>query len=241
MDDGYQSFDSPADDQGGNRPRRLPVKLNVQTVATAVLVVALVIVVYLFFASPPDTSTTLVLPTATAQFRLLPATAGTPGAETVSPSASVVPGAAGTSALGTAAAPVLSTAALGTAVTPMGALGAQTPGTPVAMAPAGAIGIGAFVRVGGTEGMGIRYRFGPGTDYATVRIVMDNETLKVLGGPETASAETWWRLQDQYGNIGWAAQGYLQPAAAPAAWAPPAASPTVSADAAQLAAPSATP
>jgi hypothetical protein len=70
---------------------------------------------------------------------------------------------------------------------------------------------------------------------------MDGESLKVLGGPETASGETWWRLQDQYGNVGWAAQTYLQPAAAPASWAPPAASPTFSAQTGEQVAPIATP
>jgi hypothetical protein len=73
----------------------------------------------------------------------------------------------------------------------------------------------------------MRLRFGAGLDTASIRsVVEEGEVLRVVGGPESADGITWWRLQDMYGNIGWAAQEYLTPTAAPSTWSPPAASPT---------------
>ncbi len=237
MDEDSQGFGNPADDVAGDRRRRPRFKLNVQTVATAILIVALVVVVYMFFAPPPEPSTTLALPTATA-LAASGGTAGPQGAAVGSPAAvttvsPVAPAPAGTPG-------AHATAAATTTALAVGSPASALPGATGAVAATGAIATGGFVRVVGTEGMGIRYRFGPGTDYATLSILMDGETLKVLGGPESMAGETWWRLQDRLGNVGWAAQTYLQPTAAPSAWAPPAASPTYSADSLQPAA-SATP
>jgi hypothetical protein len=82
-----------------------------------------------------------------------------------------------------------------------------------------------------TDGLGIRYRYGPGVNFITLRIIMDNEVLKVVGTPEVADETTWWRLQDSQGNVGWASQEYLAPAPMPASWNPPLASPTLEASA----------
>ncbi|MFN8423440.1 MAG: hypothetical protein U0470_08700 [Anaerolineae bacterium] len=105
-------------------------------------------------------------------------------------------------------------------------LGASV-GTPL---PGGALGVGAFVTVTGVGSDGLRYRMGAGADYLTIRIVAEGETLKVLGGPETEGGTVFWRVQDALGNVGWAAEPFLAPGAAPPAWNPPLASPTFEAD-----------
>jgi hypothetical protein len=210
----YRDFDDevPAR-QAGGRPR-LPGGVSLQTAAIILLGLVLVTILWLFFGpvgeeSPPG------LPTPTA-------VAAAVATGSVGP-----PPAAGLAATaGTTAAPP-ARAEAGTAVgAPAGTAVPPASGTLVSAAGAAGLSQGGFVSVGNTDGFGIRLRFGPGLDYATVRIVLDGETLRVAGGPESGDGEQWWRLQDNQGNIGWAAVQYLTPAAAPAGWNPPAASPT---------------
>jgi SH3-like domain-containing protein len=110
------------------------------------------------------------------------------------------------------------------------ASGPQVPGS-TGVAATGALAVGGFALIANTDGFGARYRFGPGPDFATIRIVEDGETLQVVSGPELAGSFTWWRVQDALGNFGWVAQEYLVPTAGPALWSPPAASPTFATDA----------
>jgi hypothetical protein len=140
-----------------------------------------------------------------------------------------LPGAVGTPVSGAA----IATGAAGTAVAVVGSPVAaiSTPGVAVAGATAGSVasgGIaqGGFVTITGSGTDGIRFRFGPGLNYATIRIATDGDTMMVVGGPESGDGYTWWRLQDNLGNIGWAAESFLAGAAAPALWSPPSASPT---------------
>jgi hypothetical protein len=88
----------------------------------------------------------------------------------------------------------------------------------------------AFVRISGTDGLDLRFRYGPGTEYVTIRIAEEGEVMRVSDGPQIADGLNWWRLHDAYGNIGWAAEEFLVPVAPPAAWNPPSASPTHSSD-----------
>jgi hypothetical protein len=87
---------------------------------------------------------------------------------------------------------------------------------------------GSFVEVSGTDEFGLSYRLGPGSDYLRLRIVPEGEVMKVVGGPEQAESHTWWRLQDQYGNIGWASETWLALKQSQPSWNPPLASPTFS-------------
>jgi hypothetical protein len=225
VNDNSQNFD-PAADNGQGGGGGLPFKLNLQTVATIVLVLALLAILWLFFAPQPKPETTLDLPTATPMSSMATGAAPAGAGTVVAPAGTVAvvgsPAAAGTVPGGVAG----GTPGAGTVV-PIVGLGTPGPGTPtVAALSSGTLAAGQFAVVGGTDNLGIRLRFGPGATYSTIRIVMDGEAFKVLNGPEMAEGAAWWRVQDAQGNVGWAAEEYLKPTAAPANWAPPAASPT---------------
>ena len=73
------------------------------------------------------------------------------------------------------------------------------------------IEVGGYVKVVGAEADALSYRSGPGLNYARLTIVKDGTTLKVLKGPDEADGYTWWRLEDEDGFIGWAAEDWLEP------------------------------
>lgn len=212
-DDAYRDFEeeSPAREPV-SRSGRLPGGVSRSTAAIILLGVVLVTILWLFFGPtgeepPPDLPTATSVAAATAA---LPSPMVSPGATVITQSTAPpggMPGAATTAA---------SAALASGTLLPPGA-GAN-------------LSAGSFVLIGHTDGYGIRLRFGPGLDTATIRIVPDGETLRVSGGPETVNGERWWRLQDNLGNIGWAADQYLSPTIAPPGWNPPAASPTFEAD-----------
>ena len=85
-----------------------------------------------------------------------------------------------------------------------------TPEAPVIL-PDGAIGINIYVKVTGTQGLGLRMRAAPGTGAEINFLAMDDEVFKVVGGPEVSDGYTWWQLEaplDQ-NRSGWAAESYL--------------------------------
>ncbi len=191
----FDDMDAEAlSDTGGRAPRGL----NLQVIATGLLVLALLAIAWLFLADSGQEPAS-----ATATPQLVGAQAALALTRTVAPSAQP-----------TAATPSLVPAAPAVATVP-------------GSSPAGTTGIvsGGFVRVQGTDTYGLRLRYGPGPDYATIRIVSEGEVFRVLGGPESAPPDTFWRVQDAAGNIGWAAGAYLAPTAAPALWSPPVATP----------------
>jgi hypothetical protein len=205
-----QMDDQPAP-PGGTEGPRLPFGLSLQAVATGLLILAVLAIAWIFFG--PQGGEEPV-----------------PGLATATPRAATAVSAATAPSAPVAAATTRPTTPLSGATFPAvaGATAAATLATgPVTGGTAAAgIAAGGFIRVQGTGGLGLRLRFGPGADYLTIRIVSDGETLRVSGNPETAEGTTWWRLQDQIGNVGWGAQEYLQPVAPPVNWNPPAASPT---------------
>jgi len=73
------------------------------------------------------------------------------------------------------------------------------------------IEVGGYVKVVGAEADALSYRSGPGLNYARLTIVKDGTILKVLEGPGEADGYTWWRLEDEDGFIGWAAEDWLKP------------------------------
>ncbi len=83
--------------------------------------------------------------------------------------------------------------------------------SPSAAGP-GAVAVGARVQVAGTGANMLRIRQAPGTDTVTLKFVSDGTNLVVLAGPEQASGLTWWKVDDQAGTVGWAAEQFLQPA-----------------------------
>lgn len=193
----------PENAAGSEDGPRLPGGVSLETAASALLVVVLVALLWLFFGPRTGSDEVPGLPTATAT----PADRAAGEAER----APVTTAEAGEPT---------GLARAGGSATPAEASMRSTP-----EAPSGIVE-GAFVRVGGTEGMDLRYRFGPGTEYLTIRIAEDGEVMKVVGGPQVEDDLTWWRLQDTHGNVGWAVEDYIAPVAAPAAWNPPEASPT---------------
>lgn len=77
--------------------------------------------------------------------------------------------------------------------------------------PDGAIGINVYVKVTGTQGLGLRIRATAGTGTEINFLAMDDEVFKVIGGPEVSDGYTWWQLEaplDQ-NRSGWAAEDFL--------------------------------
>jgi hypothetical protein len=195
-----QSADDRREDEVPEGPA-LPMGLTTQTAATGLLVIVLAAALWLIFGPQPALEPAPGLPTATAL------AGGTPTDPATGEAPAVGRGTPSSRAPSVPAPTAESTTARRTA------------------APSG-IADGGFVRVSGTEGLDLRFRYGPGTEYVTIRIAEEGDLMRVTGGPEQADGVRWWRLQDELGNVGWAAEGFLAPVAAPAGWNPPSASPT---------------
>jgi len=194
----YVELDDESDPPGRGTDRAAsPGVPSFQTLASVLLVVVSVTIIWLIFGPQPEPETIPGLPTATS-----------------------VPGS--TNLAGTTVATVERTSAAEGRASTHAAAG----GTPATTATPAGLSEGSFARVSGTDAFDLRFRFGPGTEYVTIRIIEEGEVLRVSGGPEEADGSRWWRLQDKLGNIGWAAEQYLAPVASPAVWSPPAASPT---------------
>lgn len=85
--------------------------------------------------------------------------------------------------------------------------------------------VGAQIRVGGrvriinADPEGISMRFGPGQNNQRMTTLHDGVELTVMEPPSgyadpyptTADGFTWWRLRQDDGTIGWAAENWLQP------------------------------
>jgi hypothetical protein len=104
-------------------------------------------------------------------------------------------------------------------------LATESPGVPTPTQPPATatipvrIGEGAYAEVAGTDGLGLRFRSGPGGDFVTWRILPEGEALLITGGPEDDGEVIWWRAVDRTGIVGWAAEQFLVPVAPPD-WTP---------------------
>lgn len=87
----------------------------------------------------------------------------------------------------------------------------QTPTTATESVPEGAIAVGAYVKVTGTEGAGLRMRTEPGTSSAIMFVAMDEEVFLVIGGPEEVDGYVWYQLEAPYdeSRTGWSADAFL--------------------------------
>lgn len=210
---------------------RLPGGISPQTAAAVLLIAIVLATLYLFFGPLPDDGAAVpATPTALVS-----------AATSARPSAAATGNAAGGLSVATPSPATMAGVATVPIGTPLGAPTSSTPSIlgasaatplPGAGSVSGTIAIGAFVTVNGVGTDGLRYRMGAGADNLTIRIVSEGETFKILGGPETADGTVFWRVQDARGNVGWAAEPFLAPSAAPSGWNPPVASPTFEADAA---------
>jgi len=86
-----------------------------------------------------------------------------------------------------------------------------TPTPQATPTPPTEITVGGYVEVVGAEADELSYRSGPGLNFARLGIIKDGTILEVLEGPEEADGYTWWRLEDEDGFIGWAADDWLEP------------------------------
>ncbi len=211
----YDGFEDEPPTQGASGPT-LPGGISVQAAAAMLLVAVLIATLYLFFGPEPDAAIAPEGGTAVAATSTVVTSATSRAPTMVAGAAPTFPSIATAQAnMGT----------LATAVT----LASPTADTDVSQASEAnrppSLVDGGYVEVVGTDGFGMRYRFGPGLDTATIRIVTEGEFLKVSGEPEDISGTRWWRLLDSLGNVGWAIEDYLSPAAAPSLWNPPIASP----------------
>lgn len=78
--------------------------------------------------------------------------------------------------------------------------------------PEGAIGVGSFVKVVGTSGLGLNIRAAAGRGQDIKFLANDAETFKVIGGPEVVDDHIWWLLEAPLDSsrTGWAAEEYLE-------------------------------
>jgi len=78
--------------------------------------------------------------------------------------------------------------------------------------PIGDIRVGAFVKISGTGGAGLRLRFNPGLDAEPQFLGIDDEIFKIDSGPEESDGYTWWYLIAPFdpSRNGWAVSNYLE-------------------------------
>ena len=73
---------------------------------------------------------------------------------------------------------------------------------------------GDWVQVGGTGGLGVRFRAGPGALYETLKIVPEGTRLELAGEPRQADEHVWWPVHDPSDGVeGWIVSDYLTPVA----------------------------
>ncbi|MFZ3071401.1 MAG: hypothetical protein WA110_09820 [Anaerolineaceae bacterium] len=89
--------------------------------------------------------------------------------------------------------------------------GSQVTPTSAVVLPQGTIGVGAYVKVGRTDGVGLRMRADAGTSAEVQFIAMDDEVFLVIGGPVEMDGYTWWQLKAPYdqNRTGWSAESFL--------------------------------
>ena len=192
--DEYRDYDSPKDDQDDGAATAgptLPGGVSLKTVATAALIVAVAAILWQVFVGPRSTEPP-DLATATPS--------GAAGVVSGTLPAPWTPGSGASAGVGGTGAPsvVSGTRQLGSAgVATLPATVAAAPtsvlGTAVPVGAASALTTGGFVRVTGSGTDGIRYRYGPGLTFITIRIVSDGEVLRVMGGPDSGDGYNWYR------------------------------------------------
>jgi len=78
--------------------------------------------------------------------------------------------------------------------------------------PAGNIAIGSTIQIVGVGGSGLNVRSGPGKQYTAKFLAFDGQSYLIKDGPQTASDEEWWYIQDPTNpnTVGWASRRFLQ-------------------------------
>lgn len=73
------------------------------------------------------------------------------------------------------------------------------------------VGVQKFVKIEGTDGVGLRIRREPGTSSDVVFLANESEVFIVIGGPVDKDGILWWQLSTPYdeSRSGWASADYL--------------------------------
>lgn len=82
--------------------------------------------------------------------------------------------------------------------------------TPVSVRING-IGIGDYVQISGTEGVGLRVRQDAGVNSPALFLGMESEVFKIKDGPKESDGYFWWFIEAPYDSSrsGWAASQFL--------------------------------
>ena len=74
------------------------------------------------------------------------------------------------------------------------------------------ISVGSYVKISGTEGVGLRIRRTPGTDTEVIFLANESELFIVAGGPQEQDGIWWWQLTTPYDDTrsGWASGDFLE-------------------------------
>ncbi|NLC29714.1 MAG: hypothetical protein GX773_04580 [Chloroflexi bacterium] len=82
----------------------------------------------------------------------------------------------------------------------------------VSILPPDVVTVGRYVKVVGTQGLGLRMRSEAGTSGEVNFLATDDEAFKVIDGPIGRDGYTWWHCEALLDKTrsGWAAENYLQ-------------------------------
>ncbi len=82
----------------------------------------------------------------------------------------------------------------------------------VSILPPDMVAVGRYVKVTGTQGLGLRMRAEAGTSGEINFLAMDDEAFKIIDGPIAKDGYTWWHCEAllDKSRSGWAAEDFLQ-------------------------------
>lgn len=82
----------------------------------------------------------------------------------------------------------------------------------VSILPPGVVGVGRYVKVTGTQGVGLRMRAEAGTSGNVNFLALDDEAFKIIDGPIVKDGYTWWHCEALLDKTrtGWAAEDFLE-------------------------------
>lgn len=83
--------------------------------------------------------------------------------------------------------------------------------TPLPYIEVNGVSVGKYVKIEGTDGVGLRIRRDAGTSTEVVFLANESEVFTVIGGPIERDDLLWWQLSAPYDETrtGWAAADYL--------------------------------
>ena len=88
----------------------------------------------------------------------------------------------------------------------------QATSSDVSILPPDMVAVGRYVKVTGTQGLGLRMRAEAGTSGEINFLAMDDEAFKIIDGPIAKDGYTWWHCEAllDKSRSGWAAEDFLQ-------------------------------